>query len=70
MRRCGEVFVGIDTAKVMNAAELAEAGRQGEVRYLGEFDNALGAVVKLVRKLGDGYATLHFCHEAGPPSCG
>src|SRR5438046_397701 len=52
MRRCREVFVGIDTAKTRNAAAIAEAGRRGEVRYLGEFDNTPDAVAKLVRKLG------------------
>ena len=33
-----EVFVGIDTSKLKNAVAIAEAGRSGEVRYLGEFD--------------------------------
>ena len=37
MRRNGEVFVGIDTAKARNAVAVAERGRVGEVRYLGEF---------------------------------
>jgi transposase len=70
MRRCREVFVGIDTAKARNAIAIAEAGRQGEVRYLGEFDNTPDAVAKLVRKLGDRYETLHFCYEAGPTGYG
>src|ERR1700750_1028612 len=70
MRRCREVFVGIDTAKSRNAAAIARAGRRGEVRYLGEFDNTPDAVAKLVRKLGDRYATLHFCYEAGPTGYG
>jgi transposase len=69
-RRCREVFVGIDTAKARNAAAITEAGRRGEVRYLGEFDNTPEAVAKLVRKLGDHYATLHFCYEAGPTGYG
>jgi transposase len=70
MRRCREVFVGIDTAKARNAVAVAEAGRQGEVRYLGEFDNTPDAVAKLVRKLGDRHETLHFCYEAGPTGYG
>ena len=70
MRRCREVFVGIDTAKTRNAIAIAEAGRQGEVRYLGEFDNTPDAVAKLVRKLGDRYEILHFCYEAGPTGYG
>ena len=39
MRRNGEAFVGIDTAKARNAVAVAESGRGGEMRYLGEFDN-------------------------------
>ena len=70
MRRCREVFVGIDTTKARNAIAIAEGGRQGEVRYLGEFDSTPDAVAKLVRKLGDRYATLHFCYEAGPTGYG
>ena len=70
MRGCREVFVGIDTAKARNAVAIAEAGRQGEVRYLGEFDNTPDAVAKLVRKLGDHYETLHFCYETGPTGYG
>ena len=33
-----EAFVGIDAAKLRNAVAVAEAGREGEVRYIGEFD--------------------------------
>ncbi len=33
-----EAFVGIDVAKKRNAIAIAEAGRNGEVRYLGEVD--------------------------------
>ena len=46
-----EVFVGIDTAKLRNAVAIAEAGRKGEVRYLGEVDNREAATSKLVRSL-------------------
>src|SRR5436305_1309179 len=52
------------------AFAVAEAGRQGEVRYLGEFTNTPDAVVKMVRKLADRYETLHFCYEAGPTGYG
>jgi transposase len=44
MKRFGEAFVGIDTAKARNAVAVAEGGREGEVRYLGEFDNTPDAV--------------------------
>ena len=32
-----EAFVGIDTSKLRNAVAIADSGRGGEVRYLGEF---------------------------------
>ena len=37
-----EAFVGIDTSKLRNAVAIAEGGRGGEVRYLGEIDNTRG----------------------------
>jgi transposase len=70
MKRHGEAFVGIDTAKARNAVAVAEGGRGGEIRYLGEFDNTPDAVIKLVRKLADRYEIVHFCYEAGPTGYG
>src|ERR1700751_6193761 len=70
MKRGGEAFIGIDTAKARNAVAVAEAGRRGEIRYLGEFDTAADAVTRLVRKLADRYETMHFCYEAGPTGYG
>ena len=70
MKKGGEAFVGIDTAKARNAIAVAEAGREGEVRYLGEFANTPDAVAKLVRKLSDRFERLHFCYEAGPTGYG
>jgi transposase len=32
-----EAFVGIDTSKSSNAIAIADGGRGGEVRYLGDF---------------------------------
>jgi hypothetical protein len=46
-----EAFVAFDTSKLRNAVALAEAGRAGEVRFLGEIENTEAAVAKLVRKL-------------------
>ena len=45
---------------------MAEAGRDGEVRYFETFENTPDAIVKLVRKLSGRYEKLHFCYEAGP----
>jgi transposase len=70
MERCGEAFVGIDTAKARNAISVAEGGRNGEIRYLGEFDSTPDAMAKLIRRLGSRYETLHVCYEAGPTGYG
>jgi hypothetical protein len=53
MRRDSEAFIGIDTAKARNAVAIAEGGRHGELRYLGEFDNTPEAVNKPVRRLAE-----------------
>jgi transposase len=70
MRRDSEAFIGIDTAKARNAVAIAEGGRHGEIRYLGEFDNTPEAVSKLVRRLAERHGTLNFCYEAGPTGYG
>lgn len=33
-----EAFVGIDVAKLKNAIAIAESGRNGEIRYVGEVE--------------------------------
>jgi transposase len=70
MKIHGVAFVGIDTAKARNAVAVAEIGRNGEVRYLGEFDNMPDGVSKLIRKLASHHETLHVCYEAGPTGYG
>ncbi len=70
MKDYTEIFVGIDTSKLRNAIAIAEQGRQGEIRYLGEIDNTSEATRKLVAKLAQRYQKLHFCYEAGPTGYG
>ena len=65
-----EVFIGIDTAKLRNAVAIAEAGRRGEVRYLGEVDASEAATRKLIAKLAASYGRLTFSYEAGPTGYG
>ena len=65
-----EAFVAFDTSKLRNAVAIAEAGRTGEVRFLGEIENTGAAVAKLVRKLAGKYGRLTFCYEAGPTDMG
>jgi transposase len=61
-----EAFIGIDTSKSSNAIAIAEGGRGGEVRYLGEFPATEAAIHKLIAKLSAKYRRLTFCYEAGP----
>jgi transposase len=63
-------FVAFDSAKEKHAVAIADDGRDGEVRYLGEIDNSPDAVRKLVAKLTRQYECLHFCYEAGPTGYG
>jgi transposase len=65
-----EVYVAFDTSKRRNAVAIAEAGRGGEVRFLGEIENTEAATTRLVRKLAAKYGRLTFCYEAGPTGYG
>jgi transposase len=70
MKKYSEAFVGFDTAKWKHAVAIAEGGRTGEVRYVGEIDSSPAAVEKLIGKLAGRYARLHVCYEAGPTGYG
>jgi transposase len=61
-----EAFVAFDTSKLRHAVAIAEAGRTGEVRFLGEIEASEAATAKLVKKLAGKYRRLTFCYEAGP----
>ena len=63
-------YVALDTSKLRNAVAIAEAGRDGEIRYLGEIDNAPAATAKLARRLAKKHAALTFAYEAGPTGYG
>lgn len=65
-----EAFVAFDTAKARNFVAIADAGRDGEVRCLGEFENSDAATRKLVNQLSKKYERLSFCYEAGPTGYG
>ncbi len=53
-----------------NAVAIAESGRGGDVRYLGEIANTGAATRKLVAKLAAKYRHVSFCYEAGPTGYG
>jgi transposase len=64
------VFSGIDAAKAKHAVAVAEPGRRGEVRYLGEIEASPEAVRRLVTRLAARHGRLHACYEAGPTGYG
>jgi len=70
MPQKSKVFVGLDTSKLKISVALAEEGRQGEIRFLGEIDNTPEAVQRLVSKLAGRHSELLFCYEAGPTGYG
>ncbi len=51
MEHASEAFVGFDTSKLRNAVAIADSGRDGAVRYLGEIDNSERGTRKLVARL-------------------
>jgi hypothetical protein len=58
--------VAFDVAKMKHAVAIAEAGRSGEVRFLGEVENSPLPIEKTIKRLTARYGRLHVCFEAGP----
>src|SRR3954454_23595016 len=48
MQQDSAVFVGLDTSKMKISVALAEEGRQGEVRFLGDIDHTPETVRRLL----------------------
>jgi len=70
MTEISRVFVGIDSSKLKNAVAVASPGRDGEVRYLGEFDTTEAATRKWLGRLAGKHDQLTVCYEAGPTGYG
>ena len=70
MQQDSRVFVGLDTSKMTISVAVADEGRHGEVRFLGDIDNTPEAVRRLVTKLAGKYRRPVFCYEAGPTGYG
>lgn len=69
-RAVGEdiTFIGLDIHRSTIAVAVAAAGRDGEVRFVGEISNETAALDKLLTRLARGGRTLRVAYEAGP--CG
>ena len=70
MGEYSEAFVAFDVAKKKHAVAIAESGRTGEVRFVGDVENRPAVIERLIKKLGNRYGRLHVCFEAGPTGYG
>lgn len=70
MGEYSEAFVAFDTAKLKHSVAIADSGRSGEVRFLGEVSSSPATVARLIGKLAGRYKKLHVCYEAGPTGYG
>ena len=70
MGEYSEAFVALDVSKTKHAVAIADGGRGGEVRFLGDIPSSPAAVERLIGKLAGRYGKLHFCYEAGPTGYG
>jgi transposase len=70
MGEYSEAFVAFDVSKTKHAVAIADSGRSGEVRFVGEIASSPAAVERLIRKLASRYEKLQVCYEAGPTGYG
>ena len=60
-----KAFVGIDVAKLRIAVAVADAGREGEVRFFGEVDGSATNMRRVLGRIANRFDRVHFCYEAG-----
>ena len=68
MKQSTTTYVAMDTHKKTISVAMAEGGRRGETRFIGEIPNRPEAVAKMLDRLAKKHGKLAFCYEAGP--CG
>jgi transposase len=68
MKQSTMTYVAMDTHKNTISVAIAERGRGGEVRFIGEIPSRPESVAKMVDRLAAKHDKLSFCYEAGP--CG
>lgn len=65
-----ESFVGINVAKLTNAVAIADAGREGEIRFFGEVEASVESMRRVIQRISAKFDRVHFCYEAGPTGYG
>ncbi|SCB55835.1 hypothetical protein GA0061098_105616 [Bradyrhizobium shewense] len=56
--------------KLRNAVAIADAGREGEVRFFGEVDASATNMRRVLERIANRFDRVHFCYEAGPTGYG
>ena len=70
MGKYSEAFVAFDVAKKKHAVAIAEGGRTGEVRFLGDVENRPAPIERTIKKLANGMNDCTSAFEAGPTGYG
>ena len=67
MGEYSELFVAFDVAKKKHAVAIAEGGRRGEIRFVGEIENSPATIERLIKKLaGDTSACMSASKQVRP----
>ena len=70
MGKYSEAFVAFDVAKKKHAVAIADGGRGGEVRFLGDVENSPATIERMISKLADRYGRCTSAMKRGRPDTG